>query len=328
MTSREGAPSADPVDVGSVTAIITLSVKPGTEVEFRSAQESLNHTAVASRGFLGAEAVAPSEGSDEWTAIYRFSSRPELEEWLSSPERQLALARLERLLSTPAAQQVLIGEDDLVSVVVTHRVDPADEGEFVAWTNRVTDAERAFHGFRGSEIFRPVPGVQENWTMIFRFDGDQHLSAWLDSPQRKQLLEEGSHFQDFELRRVASPFGNWFSFTDHDEQVEAPASWKTALSVLVGLYPTVVLLTLAITELWGDGELWATLLVGNILSVALLTWVVMPVVTGALRFWLDPLSKETGPRLDALGAAVSVAFLAFAALGFWLATTQIWHLPS
>lgn len=328
MNAREGAPSADRVDVGPATAIITLSVKPGREAEFRSAQESLNQAAVASPGFLGAEAVAPSEGSNEWTVICRFNSRPELEEWLASPERQLALGQLEGLLSAPASQQVLIGEDDLVSVVVTHSVDQADEGEFVAWANRLTDAERAFQGFRGSEIFRPVPGVQENWTMIFRFDGDQNLSAWLDSPERKRLLEEGSRFQDFELRRVASPFGNWFSFTDHDEPGEAPASWKTALSVLVGLYPLVVLLTLAITELWSDGELWATLLVGNILSVGLLTWVVMPVVTGALRFWLNPDSKTAGPRLDAIGAAASVAFLAFAALGFWIGTTQIWHLPS
>jgi uncharacterized protein len=44
-------------------------------------------------------------------------------------------------------------------------------------------------------------------------------------------------------------------------------------------------LTLAISALWKKSELWASLLVGNILSVTLLTWVVMPIVT-ALRFWL------------------------------------------
>jgi hypothetical protein len=97
--------------------------------------------------------------------------------------------------------------------------------------------------------------------------------------------------------------------------------------VLVGLYPTVVLLTLAISEIWKKAELWESLLIGNILSLALLTWVVMPVVTRALRFWLEPEGGRADARVNAMGAMASVAFLGFAALVFWLCTTQIWHLP-
>jgi antibiotic biosynthesis monooxygenase (ABM) superfamily enzyme len=97
--------------------------------------------------------------------------------------------------------------------------------------------------------------------------------------------------------------------------------------VLVGLYPTVVLLTLGISEVWEGADLWASLLLGNVLSVSLLTWVVMPVVTSALRFWLAPDPGSASPRLDMFGAAVSVAFLTMAALVFWLVTTQIWILP-
>jgi hypothetical protein len=58
---------------------------------------------------------------------------------------------------------------------------------------------------------------------------------------------------------------------------------------------------------------WKSLLVGNTASVTLLTWVVMPVVTRALRFWLLPGNGRAGSRLDAIGAAISIAFLAFAA---------------
>ena len=97
--------------------------------------------------------------------------------------------------------------------------------------------------------------------------------------------------------------------------------------MLVGLYPTVVLLTLAISALWKKSELWAALLVGNILSVSLLTWVVMPIVTCALRFWLTQEGGRRSARVDALGALASVAFLTVAAAVFWACTTQIWHLP-
>ena len=97
--------------------------------------------------------------------------------------------------------------------------------------------------------------------------------------------------------------------------------------MLVGLYPTVVLLTLAISELWKKAELWESLLIGNILSVALLTWVVMPVVTRALRFWLEPEGGHADVRLNARGTVACVAFLTIAAFVFWLCTTQVWHLP-
>lgn len=88
-----------------------------------------------------------------------------------------------------------------------------------------------------------------------------------------------------------------------------------------------VLLTLGISELWEDGELWETLLLGNILSVALLTWVVMPMVNWGLGFWFEPDRGRAGRRLDVTGAAIAIAFLTIAAFGFWLTTTQIWTLP-
>ena len=73
--------------------------------------------------------------------------------------------------------------------------------------------------------------------------------------------------------------------------------------------------------------MWATLLIGNVCSVSLLTWLVMPVVTRVLRFWLVPGRQASKARLDFTGAAISICFLTIAALVFWLCTTQIWHLP-
>jgi antibiotic biosynthesis monooxygenase (ABM) superfamily enzyme len=319
----EAAPSP------SATVIITQRVRPGREDDFREWQEELNRIVARFAGFRGTEVVASGDDGGEWTVVYRFDSQSNLESWLGSTERGEILGRGADLFDGPADQQVLMREldEDMVTVVVSHRVDPSKETAFVDWHERVTEAERAFTGFRGSELFPPVPGVQDNWTVLFRFDSDEHLNAWLESPERQQLLDDAKQFQDFELRRISSPFGSWFSFADKAADGEGPAQWKTALSVLVGLYPTVVLLTLGISEVWEDADLWESLLLGNVLSVSLLTWVVMPVVTRALRFWLAPDPGTASPRLDAIGAAVSIAFLTLAALVFWLVTTQIWTLP-
>ena len=325
MTATRADPGAE--RGGPATVIVAQRVKTGRVEDFRRWQDDLNRTVAGFAGFLGTEVATPSAEDQESTVIYRFDCKPHLEAWLDSSERKELLGRGADLFDGPASQQVVVGEsdEDLVTVVVTHPVDPERETEFVAWQERVFDAMGTFAGFRGSQLFRPVSGVQDEWTSMFRFDSHQHLDDWLGSSVRRKLLESGEHFQTFELRRLSNPFGSWFDFGGGG--AEEPAAWKTALSVLVGLYPTVVLLTLAISEIWPDGELWETLLLGNVLSVSLLTWVVMPIVTRALHFWLAPEPGRAGPRLDALGAAVSVVFLTLAALVFWLVTTQIWTIP-
>lgn len=317
-------------DRAPVTVIVGQRVAAGREEDFRAWQEELNRTVAGFAGFLGTELMPPADPGGEWTVIYRFDSRENWDTWMASLDRVALLERGDPLFAGEATQRVLVGEprDEGLTVVVSHTVESRWEDEFVAWQEQVDLAQRAFAGFRGSETFRPVPGASEEWTTIFRFDTEDHLNAWLDSSERGRLLDSGRRFEDFELRRIPTPFGAWFSFTGPGgEAAPPPPNWKSALSVLVGLYPTVVLLTLAISELWPKGALWETLLLGNILSVSLLTWVVMPVVTRALRFWLDPDPGRAGPRVDRLGAAASVGFLTVAAVVFWAVTTQIWTLP-
>jgi uncharacterized protein len=308
------------------TVVITQRVRPGCAAEFRHWQDRINLAVASFAGFLGAEVMPPEEG-DEWTVVYRFDSTLNLETWLDSPVRGSLLEEGAHLFADPPDQEVLVSDrEETVAAVVSHRVRREDESDFLAWQERITAAERRFPGFRGSEVFRPVPGVQADWAIVYRFDTPEHLNAWLRSDERRKLLDEGQKFREFELRRISNPFGNWFSFSDDPAAPPAP-SWKSALAVLVGLYPTVVLLTLGLAELWGDADLWASLLVGNILSTILLTWLVMPLVTRGLRFWLAPSPDVADPRVDVVGAGVAVATVALSALLAWLATVVVWTLP-
>ncbi len=314
---------------GSATVVIGQRVKRGRADEFEHWQNGVNSAAATFAGFLGTEVSPPVDEASEWTIVYRFDSVHHLTSWLGSTARRRLLDEGADVFESSASQQVLVGEHDeqLVTVVVTHPVSAEYEPEFLEWQQQITEAEQKFPGFRGSEVFRPVPGVQEEWTAVYRFASAEDLDRWLDSSERKALLRRANHFQDFELRKVNSSFSSWFSFGGDGGTTVTPPPWKTTLSVLVGLYPTVVLLTLGISELWPDAELWESLLLGNILSVSLLTWVVMPVVTRALRFWLTPAPSAPEPRTDVLGTVASIGFLTLAALGFWLVTVEIWTLP-
>jgi uncharacterized protein len=327
VTSGAGRSVIDAEQRGPATVVISHPLKPGQEKAVRRWQDEVGRAAAGFAGYLGHDIATPENG--EWTVIYRFDSGPNLTAWLASPQRDALLSRAAGFFDGPASQRVLIRDHDarLATVLVSHPVDPADEDEFLAWQQRVTDAERQFPGFLGAELFRPVPGAQREWTALYRYDSDEHVNAWLESAERQRLLAEGERFRDFELRRISSPFGSWFSSPDDGGENRGPARWKTALSVLVALYPTVVLLTLGISEVWGSAPLWLSLLIGNIMSVSLLTWVVMPIVTRVLRFWLVPARGRPAGRVDVIGAVASIGFLTFAALIFWLCTTQVWHLP-
>jgi antibiotic biosynthesis monooxygenase (ABM) superfamily enzyme len=297
---------------GPATVVIGQRVRPGHDEEYRRWQDGLTATAATFPGYLGTEET-PAGPHGDATLVYRFDAVEHLRRWLDSPVRRQLVEQGATLFDELPTQQVLVGDDAgarPATVVVSHTVAPRDEAEFLAWQHRMTVAESRCPGFRGSELFRPVPGVQDEWTAVYRFDSADDLEHWLSSDARRDLLAEG-----------------WFPTAERGGPADGPPSWKTALSVLVGLYPTVVLLTLAIGALWPGAPLWASLLVGNIASVALLTWVVMPVVTRALGSWLAPRPEAAQPRTDLVGTVASLAFLAVAATMFWLVTVQLWTLP-
>ncbi len=114
----------------------------------------------------------------------------------------------------------------------------------MAWQERLRLAESTFPGFRGTELFRPVPGVQEEWTALYRYDSAADLDKWLVSDERKQLLAEGEKFADFHSRTIDNSFGSWFAFDEHGNEAPPPSDVKTSIAVWVGLYPTVVFLSL------------------------------------------------------------------------------------
>jgi uncharacterized protein len=314
---------------GPATVVIGQRVRAGRHEEYRRWQDSLTAAAATFPGYLGTEETPPADRYGDATVAYRFDAVKHLRQWLDSPVRQELIEQGSALFDELPTQQVLVGDDGErpSTVVVSHAVAPHDEAAFLSWQHRMTVAESRCPGFRGSELFRPVPGVQDEWTAVYRFASAADLERWLSSDARRDLLTEGERFRDFRLRTITNAFGSWFPPSERGGQAGGPPSWKTALSVLVGLYPTVVLLTLAIGGLWKGAPLWASLLVGNVASVALLTWVVMPVVTWALGWWLAPRVDAAQPRTDVIGVVASVAFLAVAAAVFWLVTVQLWTLP-
>lgn len=314
----------------AATVIIGRKVKPGMEEAYERWQEGVNAAAARYAGHLGAEVSPPTGLQPDWVVVYRFDSVAHLQAWINSATRQRLLDIGEQYFDGPATQQVISGgsqpTDPLVTVVVTHRVHPDQVEDFLAWQRRMSEEETRFDGFRGTEIFRPVEGLQDEWTTLYRYDNAEHLDAWLTSEKRRELLAEGKKFDDFKLRTIDNSFGSWFAFEENGKEAPPPSETKTSIAVWVGLYPTVVLLTLALHPL--GMPLWLGLLVGNLLSSFVMSFFTMPhYVNRLLRQWLWPPPDEPRVRTNIIGIGTVVAALSFWVLVFYLVTTQFWTLP-
>ncbi|MFE0375326.1 antibiotic biosynthesis monooxygenase [Streptomyces inhibens] len=298
----------------NATVVTSQKVREGRTDEYQRWQDKTNRAAREFEGFVGAEVYPPGAGeANEWVAVFRFSGMDHLTAWLDSGRRQELLEEARGLFDEPPTQEVLHGgtpaqvAPEVVTAVISHVVKPGYEQQFLNWQEKTLKAQEKAPGFMGSELFKPVKGVQEHWVVVFRFDSREHLDDWLESDVRETLLEEGRrYFTSYDVRKVGSAFSGWFQF-DHGNGEGAPPNWKQAMTVLLALYPTVMVINLTVGLELNHLKIheYLGLFIGNILSVSALTWLLMPLVNRGLAFWLVP-GRAIGRRVQVMGAAVVV----------------------
>jgi uncharacterized protein len=183
------------------------------------------------------------------------------------------------------------------------------------WGRRIAEAQAKSPGFRGYRREPPVPGVQDDWLTILRFDSEANLQTWLDSPERKKLLEESEAFTDeCHTRIVRTGFDQWFEV----QGAAPPSAWKQNMVVLMVLYPLVFLLNEWLQKpiLVGIFHLpyWLFLFINNAVSVVLLS-LILPWMSRQLSWWLSPADHD-GKR-DLAGVALVIGIYALWLIAFW-----------
>jgi antibiotic biosynthesis monooxygenase (ABM) superfamily enzyme len=174
-----------------------------------------------------------------------------------------------------------------VSTVVVQRV-PADRVQrFLECQRGLTEAAERFPGCRGSELYPPPDDGHSEWVAVLHFDDHEAFDCWLGSPERAEWVKKlRDEIGDFQLKTLPSGFGAWFAGLEIGPEEEPPPSWKMAMTVLLGLYPTVMLLALLVGRHLSPLGMAVSMLIANTLSVATCQWVVMPPLMNVLSPWL------------------------------------------
>lgn len=298
------------------TAMVKFKVLPGNEASFLEAQNEVGNRVSHVPGFISRQVNNPTApNTDEWMVLYRFENRQHMADWFESAERQELMRRFDNLLAEPSRVHVVEHSDavDAVCVVLAHHVKPGCEGAFQHWHQTIVKVQRDMGLLVKEELYPPVPGLNPEWVTILSFKDRQSVDRWLNCPEREKLLEDLKPLvNDYTIEHIGTGLEGWFDLGG-ETSVEIPA-WKQVLTVLFALYPTVMLLTLYVTPVFHRLSMNWVMLIGNLMSVSILTYFLMRFVSRAFQWWTNP--KVPSAKTDALGAAVIIGLLLIMAAGF------------
>ena len=172
-----------------------------------------------------------------------------------------------------------------VHIAITRRVRPGCEAEFQEALREFFQSSFGHGGVLGASMLTPPPGSESREFGILRtFRNEEERDTFYASPMFKAWEERARTLTEGEpVYRQLHGLEAWFR-SPHGP----PPRWKMAIATFLGVFPTAAILNLTLGRAI---QPWPFLLgsaVFNASMVALLTWIVMPLVTLALHGWLHP----------------------------------------
>lgn len=173
-----------------------------------------------------------------------------------------------------------------IHVAITRKVKPGFEEKFEQAIQEFFTTTSGHQGSLGAQLIRPVSRSENNVYGILRsFKSRADRDAFYQSEdfiswQQKIEPMVESEYQRLELHGLEAFFAD-------PTIINHPPKWKMAMVTWLGVWPTVFLITQFFAPLLNLPPLPGTA-VDTFLVVIILSWVVMPLLTRVMRFWLKP----------------------------------------
>lgn len=301
--------------------IATANVHPGSNETF-SAWQAAYATAVSKfPGFISTDIVPPNKASDAWMIIVNFESEQLINAWQNSAEHTEILRKVVPLLESGKLEETISTGDKEstsssdVTEVIFSKVRPGMADRYREWAGRIQSAQAKYPGYRGMYLQPPAGGKDGHWTSILRYDSAAHLEAWMNAPERKLFLSETKEFIESEdMMRLATSFPGWVPIDPLTGK--GPPDWKTAMLVLLGLFPIVLLEMKFLSPVLAVCGFHASLatFIGNAISVALTSFITMPLFVRWFGWWLFPTGN---PTATSRGLGMLVVLFALEVIALW-----------
>ena len=173
-----------------------------------------------------------------------------------------------------------------IHVAIIRRVKPGRERDFERELLAFAQRSLVESGTRGVHLIYPSSSSGPNEYGILRtFVSDSDRAAFYKSTLYCEWLVAIESLVDGEPKyRELHGLEAWF----RNPSSGGPPLWKMAVATYLGVVPVIMFLSLTLGRMIQNWNFVLNNIVFNAFVVALLTWVVMPVITRTLRGWLQP----------------------------------------
>jgi uncharacterized protein len=178
--------------------------------------------------------------------------------------------------------------DHHVTAVIAHLLKPGREKEYEAWMREIIPVAKTFPGHLEVNILRPQPGTHSEYVIVLHFDRHDHLQAWLDSSERRDLIARVQPLiQEREEIQVLTGLETWFELPKRPQR-SPPKRYKMALLTWLAVFATLSVVGRILNPFLAALPSVIAQIITIGVVVGLLTYVIMPRLTQIFRRWLYP----------------------------------------
>ena len=177
-------------------------------------------------------------------------------------------------------------DEESVTIIVSRRVKLGREKEFEEWAVGISQEAQRFEGYLGTKNIQPSNNTNSNSVVIIKFDRYKNLKKWEDSSIRTKWIEKASYFTEGDVQvHKLTGLEYWFTLPKKPLQTPPPR-YKMAIVTFMALFPTINLVNLILNPLPDALPGIFHMAISVIVTVTLMTYVIMPLMTRLFSPWL------------------------------------------
>ena len=185
---------------------------------------------------------------------------------------------------------------EVVTLVIKHRVKAGFEVPYSTWLRNIVRIAGQWEGHLGVDVIPGKHAGLDTYTCILRFCSTDAMQRWLDSPQRRELVNEAIPMLADGDQTEVNP-ANEFWFSPPNETRSPPPRWKQAALTLLVIFPHTLLVPLIWKPLLGVSQVLSNYVVATFvitLTIVLsVVYLFMPMATRVFASWL---TSSTEPK--------------------------------
>ncbi|MEL6161493.1 MAG: hypothetical protein AAFR18_19965 [Cyanobacteria bacterium J06627_32] len=203
-----------------------------------------------------------------------------------------------------------------------YTVPISEAKQFKSWYKKLLDTAARTPGFLKADMPQPLAckNAVHKWYSVVHFDTPGGLNTWLHSEARNTIYQLGKEtFKTYRFKSFSTGKEGWFSPRSGTElEGLALPAWKEILTVVLALYPIILIQEYAFNyfHLFENWSPETALMTNLVISSCILTFLVMPLTTRLLNFWLRPAYKSPSLKAELIGTVSAVTAMAGIVLVF------------